>query len=53
VRYVNESGAWVATSGTDATMAYLLDVTGSVAHGCSCPAGQFGDETCKHRAVFF
>jgi hypothetical protein len=53
VRQVNDSGAWVATSGTDATMAYLLEITGDVAHGCTCPAGQFGDPVCKRRAVYY
>jgi hypothetical protein len=53
VRQVNDSGAWVATSGTDATMACLLEVTGNVAHGCSCPAGEHDDPVCKHRAAYF
>ena len=29
VRQVNANGMWVATSGTDAVMAYLLEVTGA------------------------
>ena len=51
VRQVNDSGAWVATSGTDATMACLLEITGTIAHGCTCPAGQHDDPVCKHRAI--
>lgn len=53
VRQLNDSGAWVATSGTDANVAYLLPVTGDVAHGCTCPAGQHDDPVCKHRAIFY
>ncbi len=52
-RQVNDSGAWVATSGTDAMMAYLLEVTGNVAHGCTCLAGLNDDPVCKHRAAFY
>jgi len=51
VRQLAGSGAWVATSGTDAATAYGLDVTGRVAHGCDCPAGASGDPVCKHRAA--
>lgn len=53
VRQLADSGAWVATSGTDATVAYLIEVTGDVAHGCACQAGQHGDPVCKHRAMFY
>ena len=53
VRQVASTGQWVATSGTDATVAYLMDVTGTVAHGCSCLAGVNGDPVCKHRAAFY
>src|SRR3954449_12606780 len=53
VRQVNANGMWVATSGTDATMAYLIDVTNGVAHSCTCPAGEFGDPVCLHRAAFY
>jgi hypothetical protein len=44
---------WVAASGTDATMAYLLEVTGGTVHSCTCPAGQFDDPVCKHRARWY
>src|SRR5829696_6541706 len=53
VRQVNANGMWVATSGTDTAMAYLLEVTGSVVHSCTCPAGQFNDPVCKHRARWY
>jgi hypothetical protein len=53
VRQVNANGVWVATSGTDATMAYLLEVTGGIVHSCTCPAGQFNDPVCKHRARWY
>lgn len=47
------SGAWVATSGTDASTAYELEVTGNVAHGCSCLAALNNDPCCKHKAAYF
>src|SRR5215218_6437553 len=53
VRQVNASGMWVATSGTVAGVAYLLEIAGSIVHGCSCPAGSFGDPCCKHAARFY
>src|SRR3954454_11010958 len=53
VRQVNANGMWVATSGTDATMAYLIDVTNGIAQSCTCPAGEFGDPVCKHRARYY
>src|SRR5829696_3446475 len=53
VRQVNANGMWVATSGTDAAMAYLLEVTGGIVHSCTCPAGQFNDPVCKHRARWY
>ena len=53
VRQINTSGMWVATSGTDATVAYILEVAGGVVRSCSCPAGEFGDPVCKHRARWY
>ena len=53
VRQVNDNGMWVATSGSDATMAYLLEITNGVAHRCTCKAGEFGDPVCKHRARWY
>ncbi len=53
VRQLAGSGAWLATSGSDAVTAYGLAVTNGVAHGCDCPAGAHGDPVCKHRAAFY
>lgn len=46
VRQLAGSGAWIATSGKDASVAY--EVT---PHTCECHAGQSGDPVCKHRAL--
>jgi hypothetical protein len=53
VRQLADSGAWVATSGRDTAVAYTLDVTGNIAHGCGCLAGSNEDPVCKHRAAFY
>ena len=53
VRQVNTSGMWVATSGTHANVAYLLEITGTLVQSCSCPAGTFGDPCCKHAARYY
>jgi hypothetical protein len=53
VRQVNASGMWVATSGSQANVAYLLEITGSLVQSCSCPAGTFGDPCCKHAARYY
>jgi hypothetical protein len=53
VRQLAGCGAWIATSGSDATVAYEVEVTGDVAHGCTCLAGINGDPVCKHRAAFY
>jgi SWIM zinc finger len=53
VRQVNASGMWVATSGTQANVAYLLEITGTLVQSCSCPAGSFGDPCCKHAARYY
>jgi len=53
VRQVNENGMWVSTSGSDPKLAYLLEVRSGVVQSCSCPAGEFGDPVCKHRAIFY
>src|SRR5919112_6440652 len=53
VRQVNASGMWVATSGTHANVAYVLEITGTLVRSCSCPAGTFGDSRCKHAARFY
>jgi hypothetical protein len=53
VRQVNASGMWVATSGSQANIAYLLEITGSLVQSCSCSAGSFGDPCCKHAARYY
>lgn len=53
VRQVISSGAWVATSATDPTVAYEIGVTASVAHDCTCKAVAFGDPVCCHRAAYY
>ncbi len=47
------SGQWVATSGSQSGVAYELQITGNVAHGCECLAGLNDDPVCKHRAAFY
>jgi hypothetical protein len=44
---------WVADTGSQANVAYLLEITGSLAQSCSCPAGSFGDPCCKHAARYY
>src|SRR5688572_15282513 len=53
VRQLSSSGQWIASSGSDATIAYEVEVTGNVAHGCGCLAGLNDDPVCKHRAAFY
>jgi len=53
VRQLQGSGQWVASSGSDSTIAYGIAVTGNVAHGCDCLAGLNSDPVCKHRAAFY
>lgn len=53
VRQIATTGQWVATSGTDRTVCYLMDITNGVATACTCPAGDFGDPVCKHRAAYY
>lgn len=53
VRQVNASGMWVASSGSDPKVAYLLEIRDGVVMSCSCPAGEFGDPCCKHSARFY
>ncbi len=48
VRQLAGSGAWIATSGSDAAAAYLVS-----AQGCECQAGEYGDPICKHRAAYW
>src|SRR5215212_1991979 len=53
VRQLAGSGQWIASSGSDAAVAYEVEVTGNVAHACDCLAGLNGDPVCKHRAAFY
>jgi hypothetical protein len=53
VRQVNASGMWVATSGSQTNVAYLLEITGGLVQSSSCPAGSFGDPCCKHAARYY
>src|SRR5215213_9887609 len=53
VRQLAGSGQWVASSGSDNTVAYEVEVTGNVAHGCGCLASLNDDPVCKHRAAFY
>ena len=53
IRQLAGSGAWIANSGSDSTVAYEVEVTGNVAHGCGCLAGMNDDPVCKHRAAFY
>src|SRR5918992_5911040 len=46
VRQLATSGVWIATSGTDATAAYVVTPT-----DCECRAAAEGDVCCKHRAL--
>ncbi len=48
VRQLAGSGAWIATSGSDAAAAYLVS-----GNGCECQAGEHGDPVCKHRAAYW
>lgn len=50
VSQVNANGMWVANSGTQPGVSYLLEITNGIVRSCSCPAGQFGDPCCKHAA---
>lgn len=46
VRQLAGSGAWIATSGTDADVAYVVSIT-----ACECRAACEGDPVCKHRGA--
>lgn len=53
VRQVNETGQWIATSGTKQGVAYQLQIANGLVQSCSCPAGEFGDPCCKHAAAYY
>lgn len=51
---LSSTGQWIATSASDPTSAYELEVVNGSAVGCSCPAAQFGnDPVCLHRAAYW
>ncbi len=45
VRQLAGCGAWIATSGTDAATAYVVNLG-----KCECAAGEQGDPVCEHQA---
>jgi hypothetical protein len=53
VRQLAGSGQWIACSVSDDSVAYEVEVTGRVAHGCGCLAGLNDDPVCKHRAALY
>lgn len=53
VRQVASTGQWVASSGTQSNVCYLMDITNGVVTRCTCPAGEFGDPCCKHAAAYY
>jgi hypothetical protein len=53
VRQINANSMWTATSGSDPKLAYVLEVVAGVVRSCSCPAGEFGDQCCKHAARYY
>jgi hypothetical protein len=46
LRQLVGSGAWIATSASDITAAFMV-----TEHSCECFAAEFGDPVCKHRAL--
>jgi hypothetical protein len=44
---------WVATSGSQVTVAYVLEIGQGVVRSCSCPANAYGDPCCKHAARYY
>jgi hypothetical protein len=53
VRQIATTGQWVASSGTQKSVCYLMEVVAGAVRSCSCPAGMFGDPCCKHAARFY
>jgi len=49
---IENTGQWVATSGTKPGVAYKLNVTGNLVNSCDCPAGEQGN-VCKHQAAYY
>lgn len=46
LRQLVGSGAWIATSASDITAAFMV-----TEHACECFAAEFSDPVCKHRAM--
>ncbi|HEV2067172.1 MAG TPA: hypothetical protein VGR08_10060 [Thermomicrobiales bacterium] len=46
LRQLVGSGAWIATSASDGTAAFMV-----TEHTCECFAAEFSDPVCKHRAL--
>lgn len=46
LRQLVGSGAWIATSASDGTAAFMV-----TEHSCECFAAEFSDPVCKHRAL--
>jgi hypothetical protein len=53
VRQVNTNGMWVANSGTQSNVAYLLEINQGIVRSWSCPAGTYGDPVCKLAARYY
>ena len=53
VAQLESTGQWIATSATDPSSAYELEVVRGSAVGCTCTAGQYGDPVCCHRAAYW
>lgn len=53
VRQIASTGQWIATSGTQANLCYILEVNRGLVLSCTCTAGQYNDPCCKHAARFY
>lgn len=54
VRQVNDTGQWIATSGSSKIKAYTLKIVNGMVMSCSCEAAaMWGDPCCKHRAAYY
>lgn len=54
VRQLQGSGAWIATSATDPTKAYELEIRDGIVLSCACEASAvWGDPVCCHKAAYY
>jgi hypothetical protein len=54
VRQINETGQWVANSGSDPAVAYVLQINQGIVQSCSCPAqAEWRDPVCCHAARYY